>query len=983
VSTDVDVDLMDGNTEPGKSRRRLRIAAATVALAVPAGIIGIDRWAPRWDFALLILGFVLGWIPGLVVFVSHIVPHLVEHHDTWDHVLQLAISLVTGALCGAILRRRQQSSALPRRRAANLIPITAIALLVALVESARVAPLTWHEWLREVTHVSVGLLLAVAVASLPWRRSQSSTLWLPVGSLFVAFLVATLTVGNWDRNDERNLLRIAESRSVGFLTDLAQELNVLTTKADTSATTEFTFEAFPELMQTVVFGHEQISAAALVTVDPLTGISRAEAVADLGPGFEEATQDWILGEGRATLERLATVGDLIFLGIARIENPVTSRAEPQLMYAAPLRPRGTFDPKAPCYLVGVISVPVLLDSTTAQSLTAGSAATVSLVNTTGDTANVVWVSGSSGDDELVTSLESGAVENIRTPSRASTAATVADLEFAFVADRTSEFGTPLTTRRLLLFVEFLAGFGMFALTLQLSHSRVRREIERQHREALLAAALSGTPGWTAVIDEDDRVVVGNDHPSGTTVGSRIDTAAILQHDPAASSRVLDLVRSARRGEPGSITVTAQHDDDADHQFRIYEVAAHAIADSAEEALVFFQCVDVTEKRERAMRTAQSERMESIGVLAGSLAHDFNNLLFITLGYLQMMERQPSVSNDPQLSRFVGRATEAVQRGAAIAKSLLNVARSQPMAAVPVNMRQFMTDLDPLLQQSLAAATQVRLHVEVTADDLDVMADPGRFSSAVLNLVFNARYAMDEGGDLTIRVERVTAENPDGDSVDAVALSVRDSGRGMSPEVAARAFEPFFTTNKVGKGTGLGLAAVYSFAQQTGGWSTIESREGVGTTVSIFLPPHTADQPLTETALTAHSERLRALVLDDEVALGELVAGWLNDLGFETKTAHNSAQAFEIASTFRPDLLLSDSNLGEDINGAEVATRMTADLPTLVVVFMTGFSDRLRALDTVGAMTLAKPFSRDDLSATLIKVLGSRRSSTTPNGGNQQ
>lgn len=960
------------------------LAGATTALAVTAGIIGVDRWAPRWDLALLILGFMLGWIPGLVVFVSHVVPHLAQHHDTWDHVLQLVITLVTSVLCAAILRRLRQTSALPRRRAANLIPIAAIAALAALVESARVAPLTWHEWLSEITHVSVGLLLATAVASLPWRRRDASTLWLPVGSLFLAFLVAMLTVGNWDRNDERNLLRIAESTSVGFLTDLAQELNVLTTKADTSATTEFTFETFPELMQTVVFGHEQISAAALVTVDPLSGISRAEAVSDLGPSFEEALQGWILGDGRATLERLAPVGDLIFLGIARIENPVTSRAEPQLVYAAPLRPRGTFDPKAPCYLVGAISMPVMLESSSAQSMTAGSAANVSLVNTTGDSATLVWTSGASnGDDKLSAAPQSGDAENIRAPGRASTSATVADLEITFVAERAGEFGTPLTTRRLLLLVEFLAGFGMFALTLQLSHSRVRREIERQHREALLAAALTGTPGWTAVIDEDDCVVVGNDHPTGATVGSRIDTAAILQHDPAASGRVLDLVRSARGGEPGSITVTAQHDDDADHQFRIYEVAAHAIADSAEDALVFFQCVDVTEKRERAMRTAQSERMESIGVLAGSLAHDFNNLLFITLGYLQMMERQPSVSGDPQLSRFVGRATEAVQRGAAIAKSLLNVARSQPMAAVPVNMRQFMTDLDPLLQQSLAAATQVRLHVEVTADDLDVMADPGRFSSAVLNLVFNARDAMDEGGDLTIRVERVTAENPDGNPVDAVSLSVRDTGRGMSPEVAARAFEPFFTTNKVGKGTGLGLAAVYSFAQQTGGWSTIESREGVGTTVSIFLPPHTADQPLTETAPTARSERLRALVLDDEVALGELVAGWLNDLGFETKTAHNSAQAFEIASTFRPDLLLSDSNLGEDIDGAEVATRMTADLPTLVVVFMTGFSDRLRALDTVGAMTLAKPFSRDDLSTTLIKVLGSRRSSTTPNGGNQQ
>jgi len=245
------------------------------------------------------------------------------------------------------------------------------------------------------------------------------------------------------------------------------------------------------------------------------------------------------------------------------------------------------------------------------------------------------------------------------------------------------------------------------------------------------------------------------------------------------------------------------------------------------------------------------------------------------------------------------------------------------------------------------------------------------SSAVLNLVFNARDAMEHGGTLTVRADRRMATDAEGETHEVIALSVRDTGKGMSPEVAARAYEPFFTTGKVGKGTGLGLAAVYSFAQQSSGWTTIETREGAGTTVSIFLPPVITRHQPTPTAVTMTSERLRALVLDDEATLADLVASWLDDLGFETRVATSSAEAFTIAKEFRPQLLLSDSNLGEDLDGADVAARLSSDLSGLVTVFMTGFSDRMRSLETLGAMILAKPFSRDDLSAALIKVLGAR------------
>ncbi|CAB4816658.1 MAG: response regulator [Actinobacteria bacterium] len=150
-------------------------------------------------------------------------------------------------------------------------------------------------------------------------------------------------------------------------------------------------------------------------------------------------------------------------------------------------------------------------------------------------------------------------------------------------------------------------------------------------------------------------------------------------------------------------------------------------------------------------------------------------------------------------------------------------------------------------------------------------------------------------------------------------------------------------------------------------------------MSLYLKPAVPDPDHTPATLPVALTRLRALVVDDEESLADLVGVWLSELGFETRRATDSATALEIAKEFRPHLLVSDSNLGEAIDGAELAARITSDLPTLVTVFMTGFSDSLRALETVGALTLVKPFSKDDLNAALIKVLGARLAASTPTG----
>jgi CheY-like chemotaxis protein len=367
-------------------------------------------------------------------------------------------------------------------------------------------------------------------------------------------------------------------------------------------------------------------------------------------------------------------------------------------------------------------------------------------------------------------------------------------------------------------------------------------------------------------------------------------------------------------------------------------------------------------------------MESIGVLAGSLAHDFNNLLFITLGYLQMLERQPIVAGDAQASTFVARAVEAVERGATVAKSLLSFARSQPLEASVITMERFIGDLRPLIDQAIGSAHTFA--VDIRGEGLAVSVDQGRLSSGLLNIIFNSRDAMDTKGTITLSVERTEATASDGSLHDMVAIAVADTGKGMPPEVAARAFEPFFTTKQVGSGTGLGLATVYSLAQQSGGWATIDSTEGAGSTVTIYLPPAHTDAPVADDdGIGGEWTIRRALVIDDEPALADLVSAWLTDLGLSVRTANTPAEAQQLAAEFKPQLVVSDANLRADMDGLELARTLVEVLPSLVVVFMTGFSDRIKALQAAGVATLAKPFTRDDLVKVLVQHTGYSR-----NGG---
>jgi signal transduction histidine kinase/ActR/RegA family two-component response regulator len=497
--------------------------------------------------------------------------------------------------------------------------------------------------------------------------------------------------------------------------------------------------------------------------------------------------------------------------------------------------------------------------------------------------------------------------------------------------------------------------------------------ERRSRRAVVDAALAASPGVALFFDRNRRVVAANGavarHSNGDPVGREVVEALGFGDDPIARGILDDLMTKVLAGET---TYAELSDEDDDGSMRILEVEGHSVG--AEKPLGFLQVVDATERRGRAMRSAQSERMEALGALAGGLAHDFNNLLFVTLGNLQLMAMNEVVADDEKLSKFVSRSMSAVERGAEITKSLLAVARSQPLEETTVSVNDLVKGVLPLVRQALGAGRVVEF--DAGDDDLRLLVDAGRLSSCLLNLAFNARDAMGPTGTLTISVRRLRPNELDPawavpsnevPSSEYLSLSVSDDGSGMPEEVAARAFEPFFTTKRAGSGTGLGLATVYAFARQSGGTATLTSRLGVGTTVSLLLPVHDPDSVAAADAPRRRAGR-RVVVADDEESLAEMVAAWLIDVGIDARFATAPKAALELVEEFRPDVLVSDANFGEEMDGIELAKLAVAIEPDLAVVFMTGYSSSMRTLQELGERTLAKPFSREDLYVALSPYL---------------
>jgi len=362
----------------------------------------------------------------------------------------------------------------------------------------------------------------------------------------------------------------------------------------------------------------------------------------------------------------------------------------------------------------------------------------------------------------------------------------------------------------------------------------------------------------------------------------------------------------------------------------------------------------------------SQKMKAVGQLTGGLAHDFNNLLAVIIGSLELVS--PDSTEMPRISR----ALKAAGRGALLTQRLLAFSRKQALHPQAVEMQPLLENLAELMRHSLPAT--LTLSIEAQSPAWAAWIDVGQLENAIINLVMNARDAMEgQSGVIRLRTWNQRVTRSDGRRQDMVALDVIDSGCGMSQAIKAQVFEPFFTTKPTGSGSGLGLSMVYGFVRQSGGRVEIESAPGHGTTVRLHLPRATQQAvalPEPEATPNRDSADKLILVLEDEADVRQTVCEQLHQLGYLTLEAETGEQALDmLASSAEIDMLISDLMLPGGLSGAEVIHHARQHWPALPLLLISG--QDLRPADNPAlpeVELLHKPFTRAQLAQALGKAL---------------
>jgi two-component system, cell cycle sensor histidine kinase and response regulator CckA len=389
-------------------------------------------------------------------------------------------------------------------------------------------------------------------------------------------------------------------------------------------------------------------------------------------------------------------------------------------------------------------------------------------------------------------------------------------------------------------------------------------------------------------------------------------------------------------------------------------------------------LDFTERKEAEQRLQEMLRLEAIGRLAGGIAHDLNNMLVAILGYSDMLGRSLD-QRDPR-RRDVEQISEAAGRSAKLTRQLLAFARRELIQPQRLDLNAIVRRSEGMLPSVLGENSVLEL--KLTRDGGVIYADPAQVEQILMNLVLNARDAMPQGGRITIETSHLALSEASlalppqvtssGDRY--VMLAVRDTGSGMDAATLQRMWEPFFTTKPAGKGTGLGLAAVYGAVKQSGGFVWADSELGRGTTVSVYWPaiPHAAEPLVGETSLPA-PERGNELVLvvEDEPMVRALSVRTLSLLGYRCVEARDASEALAaIDAGLEPDLVITDVVMPE-MSGAEFGERLALRRPALPVLYTSGFSDEDvigRGLLRSGRPFLQKPFAPAELARKVREVL---------------
>ncbi len=500
---------------------------------------------------------------------------------------------------------------------------------------------------------------------------------------------------------------------------------------------------------------------------------------------------------------------------------------------------------------------------------------------------------------------------------------------------------------------------------------------RERAEAQVQAVLDATPDALLGVDVNGRVVLVNaeaermfgllrfelvDLPVERLLPDGLPRPTIFLDGDGRKSEQPE--RTAVRDDgtkiPVEISLSALRTDDG-------PIVVVAIRDVTEQQ----RLRDEAEKERLEARLQRTQRLESLGQLAGGVAHDFNNLLAVILNYAAFIVEDaagtPFAADAEQIAR-------AGRRGSELTHQLLAFARREVIRPRPLDVNAVVREVQQMLSRSIGEHIALGTNLALTVPP--VMADPGQLEQVLVNLAVNARDAMPSGGQLTIDTNIVDVDVQHAaraglEPARYVRLRVSDTGTGMPADVVDRAFDPFFTTKPSGEGTGLGLATVYGIVTQAGGTVHIYSEPGLGTTITVLLPT-TAQAPQDQSDAGAdrnlHGQGQTVLVVEDEAALRQVTSRILRRGGYTVLTADDGADALRIA-TEHPDpidVLVTDVVM-PGMLGKEVAQRVTVIRPQIKVLYMSGYAQPVLAshgtLDP-DVYLLEKPFTSVELLAAV-------------------
>ena len=387
--------------------------------------------------------------------------------------------------------------------------------------------------------------------------------------------------------------------------------------------------------------------------------------------------------------------------------------------------------------------------------------------------------------------------------------------------------------------------------------------------------------------------------------------------------------------------------------------------------------DLTARKLTEQQLQQAQKMEVVGQLSGGIAHDFNNLLTVIVGNAEHLSEQLKSRQD--LRRFADDICQSGERGAELTQRLLAFSRRQLLQPMAIDCHQLLDSMHQLLRRTLRENIEIR--TAFSPEVILAFADRAQLESAVLNLALNAQDAMPAGGHLTVSTELASLDDdyrglhPEVDPGEYAMIAVTDDGEGMTADVAARAFEPFYTTKEVGKGSGLGLSMVYGFVKQSNGHVSIYSEPGLGTTVRIYLP-HAASsarsQQIHERDEPAPKGHETILIAEDDPFVRSSVILRVQALGYSVVSAVNGTDALQkLRSNPDIDLLFTDIVMPGGMSGWELADLARQVRPGLPILFSSGYA--LEALIEQGrahaqSIILTKPYRKTELARRLREAL---------------